>query len=237
MDWALVLAVFFASAVEAVEALTIVLAVGFTHGWRVALRGAVIALVILIVIVSVLGTAIVHYVPLAVLRTVVGLVLLIFGLQWLRKAVLRSIGLKALHDEAAIFESQVTLLKTQADRQGFLIAFKGVLLEGLEVAVIVISLGSSAHALGQASLAALAAVVVVAGCGLVISRALTEVPENKLKMVVGIMLTSFGTFWMAEGLGLHWPGGSVFLIPTVIWFALTVLGLVVLGRRRVAADR
>jgi len=237
VDWALVLAVFFASAVEAVEALTIVLAVGFTHGWRVALRGAVIALVILIVIVSVLGTAIVHYVPLAVLRTVVGLVLLIFGLQWLRKAVLRSIGLKALHDEAAIFESQVTLLKTQADRQGFLIAFKGVLLEGLEVAVIVISLGSSAHALGQASLAALAAVVVVAGCGLVISRALTEVPENKLKMVVGIMLTSFGTFWMAEGLGLHWPGGSVFLIPTVIWFALTVLGLVVLGRRRVAADR
>ncbi|KJE75736.1 COG4280 domain-containing protein [Ferrimicrobium acidiphilum] len=237
MDWALVLAVFFASAVEAVEALTIVLAVGFTRGWRVALRGAVIALAILVVIVAVLGTAIVHYVPLAVLRTVVGLVLLIFGLQWLRKAVLRSTGLKALHDEAAIFESQVALLKTQADRQGFLIAFKGVLLEGLEVAVIVISLGSSAHALGQASLAALAAVVVVAACGLVISRALTEVPENKLKMVVGIMLTSFGTFWMAEGLGLRWPGGTVFLIPTVIWFALTVLVLVVLGKRRASAAR
>ncbi|WP_298334916.1 hypothetical protein [Ferrimicrobium sp.] len=236
MDWALVLPVFFASAVEAVEALTIVLAVGFTHGWRIALRGAVLAIGILVLTVVVLGTAMVHYVPLALLRTVVGFVLLVFGLQWLHKAVLRSIGAKAMHDEAAIFERQVTRLKHEADRQGFVIAFKGVLLEGLEVAVIVISLGSSARALGQASLAALVAVLVVAALGIVLARALTEVPENKLKMVVGVMLTSFGTFWMAQGLGLHWPGGDIFLLPMVGWFALTALLLVAFGRRRTAAD-
>ncbi|WP_298208006.1 hypothetical protein [Ferrimicrobium sp.] len=236
MHWALVLPVFFASAVEAVEALTIVLAVGFTHGWRIALRGATLAILILILVVVILGTAMVHYVPLALLRAVVGFVLLIFGLQWLRKAILRSIGAKAMHDEAAIYQREVARLKDEASRQGFVIAFKGVLLEGLEVAVIVISLGSSAHALGQASLAALAAVIVVMALGVVLARALTEVPENKLKMMVGVMLTSFGMFWMAEGLGLRWPGGDVFLVPMVAWFALTALVLVTFGRRRAASD-
>jgi len=236
MNWALLVAVFLACAVEAVEALTIVLAVGLTRGWGIALRGALLGLVLLVIVVAVLGTAIVHYVPLAVLRTVVGGVLLIFGLQWLRKAILRAAGLKAMHDEAAIFEREVTTLRgpetVLADRQGFLVAFKGVTLEGLEVAVIVISLGSSAHALGQASLAAVAAVVVVAGSGVLLSRALTEVPENKLKMVVGIMLTSFGTFWMSEGLGLHWPGGTIFLVAIICWFAGATLGLVAIGRHR-----
>ncbi|MEX6430413.1 MAG: COG4280 domain-containing protein [Ferrimicrobium sp.] len=240
MNWALLFAVFLACSVEAVEALTIVLAVGFTRGWRVALRGAALAFVLLAALVGFLGIAIVDYVPLAILRTAVGLVLLIFGLQWLRKAILRATGVKAMHDEAAIFEREVTLMRghrdAMADRQGFLIAFKGVVLEGLEVAVIVISLGSSAHALGQASIAAFAAIVVVAAFGVMLSRALTEVPENKLKMVVGVMLTSFGTFWMAEGIGLSWPGGTVFLVPLVLWFSFAALTIVLWGRRATVAQ-
>jgi uncharacterized membrane protein len=215
-----VLAVFLASTVEMVEALTIVLAVGVTRGWRSALEGVVVALAALGGLVVALGPALVHYVPLSVLRLVVGGLLLVFGLQWLRKAVLRAAGLKAKHDEDAIFAEQVEELAgsegaTGRDATAFVVAFKGVFLEGLEVVVIVITLGTTSHNLGLAAAAAGAAVVLVGIVGLVIHRQLSGVPENALKMGVGLMLVSFGTFWSGEGVGVHWPGSDL-AIPVLV---------------------
>lgn len=230
----LVVAVFLASAVEMVEALTIVLAVGVTRGYRTALTGVVAALGALGVLVAALGPALVHYVPLGALRLVVGSLLLVFGLQWLRKALLRAAGLKAKHDEDAIFEREVEALRLDGerprrDRTGFVVAFKGVFLEGLEVVVIVLTLGSTSHDVGLAALAAGAAVVVVAAAGLAVARQLSSVPENAMKLGVGLMLVSFGTFWSGEGLGVHWPGSDL-SIPVLVacygavaWAATTVL--------------
>ncbi|MDA8056646.1 MAG: hypothetical protein M0032_01535 [Actinomycetota bacterium] len=230
----LVVAVFLASAVEMVEALTIVLAVGVTRGYRTALTGAAAALVALGVLVAALGPALVHYVPLGALRLVVGGLLLVFGLQWLRKALLRAAGLKAKHDEDAIFEREVEALRLaggrpRRDRTGFVVAFKGVFLEGLEVVVIVLTLGSTSHDIGLAALAALAAVVVVAVTGVAVARQLSSVPENAMKLGVGLMLVSFGTFWSGEGIGVHWPGSDL-SIPVLVacygaiaWAATTVL--------------
>ncbi len=216
----LVVAVFLASAVEMVEALTIVLAVGVTRGYRTALSGVVAAVAVLGALVATLGPALVHYVPLGTLRLVVGGLLLVFGLQWLRKALLRAAGLKAKHDEDAIFERQVDALRRSGvaphrDRTGFVVAFKGVFLEGLEVVVIVITLGSTSHHVGAAAVAAGAAVVVVAIAGLVVARQLSAVPENAMKMGVGLMLVSFGTFWSGEGIGVHWPGSDL-AIPVLV---------------------
>ena len=230
----LVVAVFLASAVEMVEALTIVLAVGVTRGYRTALTGAAAALVALGVLVAALGPALVRYVPLGALRLVVGGLLLVFGLQWLRKALLRAAGLKAKHDEDAIFEREVEALRLaggrpRRDRTGFVVAFKGVFLEGLEVVVIVLTLGSTSHDIGLAALAALAAVVVVAVTGVAVARQLSSVPENAMKLGVGLMLVSFGTFWSGEGIGVHWPGSDL-SIPVLVacygaiaWAATTVL--------------
>jgi Ca2+/H+ antiporter, TMEM165/GDT1 family len=217
----LVSAVFLASAVEMVEALTIVLAVGVTKGWRSALEGACAALATLTVLVLLLGPALVHLVPLQTLRLVVGGLLLVFGLQWLRKAILRASGLKAKHDEDAIFDEQVAELSATGsadngrDSAGFLVAFKGVFLEGLEVVVVVVTLGSTSHNLGLAAAAAAAAVVVVALAGLVVARQLSSVPENAMKMAVGLMLVSFGSFWSGEGVGVHWPGSDL-AIPVLV---------------------
>ncbi|MDA8275622.1 MAG: hypothetical protein M0029_09650 [Actinomycetota bacterium] len=230
----LVVAVFLASAVEMVEALTIVLAVGVTRGYRTALGGVLAALGALGVLVAALGPALVRYVPLGALRLVVGALLLVFGLQWLRKALLRASGLKAKHDEDAIFEREVEALRLDGerprrDRAGFVVAFKGVFLEGLEVVVIVLTLGSTSHDVGLAALAAGAAVVVVAAAGLAVARQLSSVPENAMKLGVGLMLVSFGTFWSGEGLGVHWPGSDL-SIPVLVacygavaWMATTVL--------------
>lgn len=219
----LALAVFLASAVEMVEALTIVAAVGVTRGWRSALEGVGVAIVVLGVLVAALGPALVHFVPLGALRIVIGAVLLVFGLQWLRKAVLRASGYKAKHDEDAIFAKQVSLLSAEGtgrqrsarDATAFTVAFKGVFLEGLEVVIIVLTLGSTAHNLGLAAVAAGAAVVVVGGIGAVVARQLAGVPENALKTAVGLMLVSFGTFWSGEGLGVHWPGSDL-AIPVLV---------------------
>jgi uncharacterized membrane protein len=231
----LVLAVFLASAVEMVEALTIVLAVGLTRGWRPALAGVAVALVALGALVAVTGPALVHLVPLSVLRLIVGALLLVFGLQWLRKAVLRASGLKAKHDEDAIFAEQVAELSDpdgvdSGDGAGFVVAFKGVFLEGLEVVVIVITLGSAGGRLGLAAVAAGAAVVGVALVGLVVARQLSAVPENTLKMAVGLMLVSFGTFYAGEGVGVHWPGSDL-AIPVLVGFYGAVAWALVLRCR------
>ena len=218
----LVIAVFLASAVEMVEALTIVLAVGITRGWRSAVEGLVVALLALAALVAALGPALVHLVPLATLRLGIGGLLLIFGLQWLRKAVLRAAGLKAKHDEDAIFAEQVAELSGSQptagrDTTGFVVAFKGVFLEGLEVVVIVLTLGTTSHDLGPAAVAAGAALVVVTVAGLILARQLSSVPENAMKMVVGLMLVSFGTFWSGESLGISWPGSDL-AIPVLVGF-------------------
>ena len=237
----LVLAVFGASAVEMVEALTIVVAVGATRGWRSALRGAGAAVGVLVLLVAVGGVPLVRYTPIDGLRVAVGALLLLLGLSWLRKAVLRAAGLMAEHDEDAVYAETVASLSEHAgpggrqrrgDPEGVGVAFKGVLLEGIEVVLIVISLGASQHRLEVASAAAGAAVVVVAIAGVLVARQLSGVPENLLKLVVGVMLTSFGTFWIGEGAGAHWPGSDTALPVLVAVFAACTVGLVALLRRR-----
>jgi len=234
--WLLAIAVFGACAVEAVEALTIVLAVGVTRGWRSAIEGTAVAVLVLAVLVGAVGVPLVHYVPIAALRTVVGALLLVLGLQWLRKAVLRASGHKALHDEDAIYAETVEELSGgragARDAMGFTVAFKGVFLEGMEVVLIVLTLGASARKLGVASVAAAAAVVLVTAVGLAVARQLSEVPENAIKTFVGIMLTSFGVFWTGEGIGVHWPGSDLWILALVGMFLLLTLVLVAGLRRR-----
>jgi uncharacterized membrane protein len=238
----LVISTFLASSVEMVEALTIVLAVGLTRGWRSALLGSGAALVVLAAVVAVLGPAVGH-VPLAPLRLFVGALLLIFGLQWLRKAILRAGGLKALHDETAIYRTAVeqardtTATGRETDWYSFSVAFKGVFLEGFEVVFIVITFGASAHQLGPAAAGAFAAVIIVGTLGILLRTPLARVPENTMKFVVGIVVTSFGTFWGAEGAGIRWPGGDSALIGVVALVALFSIGLVLMLRRHQTLSR
>jgi uncharacterized membrane protein len=236
----LVLAVFGASTVEMVEALTIVVAAGVTRGWRSALEGAAAAVLVLGLIVGVVGVPLIHYVPINALRVVVGTLLLVLGMSWLRKAMLRASGHKALHDEDAIFAEQTSELRQgataargQRDGIGFAVAFKGVFLEGTEVVLIVVSLGASDHRLGVAAAAAGAAAVVVAGVGVVVARQLSEVPENLIKMIVGVMLTSFGLFWVGEGAGVNWPGSDLAILALIPLFAATA-GVTIVWLRRSA---
>ncbi len=237
----LMLAVFGACCVEAVEALTIVLAAGVTRGWRSAMEGTVAALVVLGVIVGAVGVPLIHYVPIDALRVLVGALLLVLGLSWLRKAILRASGHKAKHDEDAIYAETTATLREDGsargrrDSLGFVVAFKGVFLEGMEVVLIVISLGASQHKLGVAAIAAAAAIVLVSVVGLLVSRQLSQVPENTIKTVVGIMLTSFGLFWVGEGAGVHWPGSDL-AIPVLIGvFAVVTTGAVALLRTQTPA--
>jgi uncharacterized membrane protein len=237
----LVLSSFLASAVEMVEALTIVLAAGLARGWRSALTGAATAAVALAVIVAALGPAL-TLVPLNGLRLVVGGLLLAFGLQWLRKAILRASGLKALHDEEAAFaheleEARAAAVELRAgiDLYGFVLAFKGVLLEGLEVAFIVLTFGSTQGSIPLAASGAAAALVVVAGVGLLVRAPLARVPENTVKFAVGVMLTTFGTFWAAEGAGAHWPGSDLAILGVLAFVIAISAGLVGLLRRRAPA--
>ena len=239
-----ILASFLASTVEMVEALTIVLAAGVTRGWRSSLIGVGVALVALAVIVAILGPALV-LIPIDVLRLVVGALLLIFGLQWLRKAILRASGFKALHDEAAIFQRQRDAAQGQAgvaptglDWYAFTLCFKGVLLEGLEVAFIVITFGATSHQVGLAALGAAVAIVLVGAVGLAVRGPLSRVPENTLKYAVGLMLTSFGTFWAAEGAGVQWPASDIAILGLLVVYAVISFGLVsTLQRRRATALR
>jgi uncharacterized membrane protein len=238
---ALFVAVFLACMVEAVEALTIVLAAGTSRDWRSAIAGVIAGVMVLALIVAALGPA-VTAIPLGGLRLVVGGLLLIFGLQWLRKAILRAGGLKALHDEEAIFASELAAAQAApagrrgivADWYSFTLSFKGVVLEGLEVAFIALTFGANQRNIPLASVAALAAVVVVAVAGVAVRSPLARVPENTMKFVVGVMLTSFGIFWGAEGAGAAWPGSDAALLVVVPAVAVFALVLVVLLRRATA---
>jgi uncharacterized membrane protein len=241
---ALFLTVFIACAVEAVEALTIVLAAGLTREWRSTFQGMAAALAVLAVTVAVLGPAL-TLVPLTALRLVVGALLAVFGLQWLRKAILRASGYKGLHDEEAIYARQVAAARTATsesrrgvrDWYAFTLSFKGVLLEGLEVVFIAITFGANQQNQGLAAVAAAAAVVVVAAVGIAVRAPLSRVPENSLKFAVGVMLTSFGMFWGAEGAGVSWPGNDAALLAIVPATALVGLGYTALLRRASASAR
>lgn len=217
----LVSAVFLACAVEMIEALTIVVAVGTTKGWRSAFEGTAVALLSLVALVAIFGPTLVK-IPLSGLRLVVGGVLLVFGLQWWRKAILRMVGLKAKHDEDEIFRETVAELQQTSgrDNAGFVMAFKGVFLEGLEVVITVVTLGVSSKRLALASIVAGGALVLVAVVGVIVAKQLSNAPENAMKMTVGIMLVSYGTFWSGEGLGIRWPGNDVMLLCFVVIYAL-----------------
>lgn len=238
-DVFLVLAAFLASAVEMVEALTIVLAVGVTRGWRSTLIGVGTAVLALSAVVVALGPAL-TLIPIDGLRLVVGGLLLVFGLQWLRKAILRASGFKALHDEEAIYRQELEearraghVERAGMDWYAFTVAFKGVFLEGLEVAFIVLTFGSAQHNVGLAALGAGVAIVAVVAAGLAVHEPLSRVPENTMKFAVGLMLTTFGIFWGTEGAGARWPGNDA-AIPVVLVFTLaTSFTLVAQLRRRV----
>jgi len=233
----LVAASFLASGVEAVEALTIVLAVGLVRGWRSPLYGTAVALVALTAVVAVLGPALTA-IPLSALRVVVGGLLLVFGLQWLRKAILRASGHKALHDEDAIYREQAEEARLVGGTAGagidwyaFTIAFKGVLLEGLEVAFIVVTFGSNQGSIPLAAAGAAAAIVVVVVAGIKVRAPLSRVPENTLKFSVGLLLTTFGTFWGAEGAGANWPGSDLAILGLLVFYLAVSRVLVLLLRR------
>ncbi|MGA7672012.1 MAG: hypothetical protein WBW04_16405 [Nitrolancea sp.] len=234
----LVIAAFLASAVEMVEALTIVLAVGITRGWRATLVGVGVAIVALAIVVALLGPALTR-IPINGLRIVVGALLLIFGLQWLRKAILRSSGYKALHDEDAIFQREIVdaqtagvVVRASLDWYAFTLSFKGVFLEGLEVAFIVLTFGSTQGNIPLAAAGAAAAILIVGVAGVAIHAPLSRVPENTMKFAVGVMLTTFGTFWSAEGAGINWPGSDLAILGVLAFVLLVSFGFVASLRRQ-----
>ncbi len=246
MQWAVLSAAFLASAVEFVEAFTIVLVVGVTINWRSSLAGAFAAAATLAVIIGTLGVALVQFVPIDILRLVVGIILILFGLKWLKKAILRYSGLKALHDEEAIFEETRAEVRARGETIaprfepfGIALAYKAVLLEGLEVAFIVITFGSSATSnvcnttcgIGSAAIGAAIAGVLVILAGVLVQAPLTKVPENSLKFVVGIMLTSFGTFWAGEGFGVNWPFSDAFILVLAALYLVASFVLVAILRQ------
>jgi uncharacterized membrane protein len=225
----LALTVFVATAVEGVEALTIVLAVGVSRGWRPSLQGALAAIAVLAVLVAFFGNALATAIPLHLLQFVVGLALLVFGSQWLYKAVARAAGRKSHRDEAAAFSRLVDQMSVdrdpgrQLDPVAFVVTFKGVLLEGLEAAIIAITFGAAAGRLWVAFASATTAVVLVVILGLVVHRPLSRVPENTMKFGVGLLLSSFGTFWIVEGLGGEWPGSEFAVLYVTAAYSLAAL--------------
>lgn len=243
-----------ASAVEFVEAFTIVLAMGLTRGWRSALTGTVTALVLLAGVAAVSGYALINWFPESLLQLIVGSLLLVFGLQWLRKAILRSSGLKALHDEEETFREETEAarlagVETKAglDWFGFVVSFKGVFLEGLEVIFIVITFGLNANSMPIAVAGASVGGALVLVAGILLHKPLGRVPENTIKFAVGLLLSTFGTFWAVEGLGVFktpsesvsWAGGDAAL-PAILalWAGLSWAAIRLLtpyGKGRTAA--
>ena len=230
IEGAAVLAAFLASLVEVVEAFTIVLAVGTLRGWRPAGLGALAALLVLALTVIIFGPLI-ELVPIHALQLSIGILLLLFGMGWLRKAILRSAGVIPLHDEELIYANESKALVDEAQRKqtslqwiAGITAFKAVLLEGLEVVFIVIAVSAGRGLVWPASMGALAAFVVVMIIGLIIHKPLSRVPENTLKFAVGVMLSSFGVFWTGEGLGVDWPGRDLILVAFAALFL--IVGLV-----------
>jgi uncharacterized membrane protein len=238
----LVLASFLACSVEMVEATTIVLAVGVTRGWRSALIGVGAGLVALAALVGALGPSLVNLVPLSALQVVVGTLLLIFGMQWMRKAIQRAAGTRSKHNEDLIFQEEISELSVVSpsgegalDWTGFVVSFKGVFLEGLEVAFIVLTFGTNSGRFGWTLLGAVSAFVVVTTIGVVIHRPLSRVPENSIKFVVGVMLTAFGTFWGGEGIGVDWKLGDATILLAIAGYAALAFLLVEAMKRRSAA--
>ncbi len=238
--WTIFAAAFLASAVEFVEAFTIVLVIGVTVNWRSSFLGMGVALVALAFIVGVFGVGLIRVIPIEALRLMIGVLLLLFGLKWLKKALLRYSGLKAVHDEEAIYETQLEELKSKGivaskrlDPFGVAISFKSVLLEGMEVAFIVLTFGLQANSPGHqngiaiAALGAAAALGLVVVVGAVVRAPLQRVPENTLKFVVGVMLSTFGTFWGGEGVGIKWWGGDLCLFPILCLYLALSAALVV----------
>jgi uncharacterized membrane protein len=239
----LILATFLACAVEAVEALTIVLAVGTTRGWRSTLYGVAAAGIVLGAVTAILGPALTS-IPIESLQVLVGTLLVLFGLQWLYKAILRAAGLKAQRDENEAYTREVAEAEQatrpvpgQVDWYSFTLSFKGVLLEGLEVVFIVLTFGTAQHRIGLAVGAAVAAVALVVAAGLVVRGPLARVPENALKYAVGILLTSFGIFWAGEGVGVDWPGSDASLLALIAFLLVGSLAIVLVAKReRVASE-
>lgn len=230
-----------ASAVEFVEALTIVLAVGVTKSWRDALEGTAAAAVALAIMVAIIGIGLLQLVPIEVLRTVIGALLLVFGLKWLRKAILRYSGLKALHDEEKAFQEEVERVRANTTNRGrdwFAVstAFNGVFLEGLEVVFIVIGMGAAGKAMGAATAGAAVAAVIVIIAGIALHQPLKAVPENTMKFVVGIMLTSFGTLWLGEGLGVQWWHQDFFIPILIVGYVVVSWLLITWIKNREAAQ-
>ncbi len=234
------LTAFTGSLVESVEALTVVLAVGVTRGWRAALLGAAAALVVLAGVVGLLGATLLTHVPRRLFELVIGVLILALGVSWLRKAVLRTAGLKAMHNEAQTYERERSRLATQRrnglDRVGLATSFQGVLLEGFEIAFIVFAAGAGGPSIAPAAAGAGVAVLLVAGLGVALRKPLSLIPENTLKFGVGIALTTLGTFWAAEGAGVHWPGDLVSLLPIAAVYTLGSFGAVAVLRSRAAAQ-
>ena len=236
-----VTAAFLASLVEAVEAMTIVLAVGVVRGWRPAGLGAISGLLVLALIVAALGPLL-DRVPLYALQVTIGVLLLLFGMRWLRKAILRAAGIIPLHDEATAFVDETTELREQArheqrlDWLAGLASFKAVLLEGLEVVFIVIALSAGYGVLLPVSAAAFAACLLIALSGILLHRPLTRIPENALKFAVGVMLSAFGLFWTGEGFGVDWPGADLAIVAFITLFFGVGLASVALLKRRVVAS-
>ena len=225
-----VTAAFLGSFVEVVEAFTIVLAVGVTRSWRPAFIGTGLALLLLGALVLVFGPML-ALIPIELMQFMIGALLILFGMRWLRKAILRSVGVISLHDEAAAFSEETAILQKQAndrraDYLAGLAAFKAVLLEGVEVVFIVIAVGTAHQQTLYASLGALTACALVVLLGLVVHRPLTRVPENTLKFAVGLMLTSFGVFWTGEGIGADWPGADLALLAIFVVISSVSCGLV-----------
>jgi uncharacterized membrane protein len=251
MQWAVTSAAFLASAVEFVEAFTIVLVVGVTINWKSALLGALAAAATLALLIATFGVALVSYVPIEALRLFVGVILVLFGLKWLKKALLRYSGLKALHDEEAVFEEKMAELRAKGDPissrvqpTALALSYKAVLLEGLEVAFIVITFGSSVtttsglNGLASATIGAAVAGLLVILAGFLVRAPLKRVPENTLKFLVGIMLTTFGTFWTVEGFGVSWPLDDAFLLILAALYLLASLVIIQwLKRAKVQQER
>jgi uncharacterized membrane protein len=244
--WGLLIATFVACMVETVEATTIVMAMGFTRSWRSAMTGVGVALVFLAVVTAAFGYALTTWLPESALQLVIGALLLTFGLQWLRKAILRAAGRKSIHDEEKIFKEQEAAARAAGaahgtfDRFSFMVSLKGTFLEGMEVVFIVITFGLNAHNVPVAVYGAIAAVLVVLAIALAARRPLSMIPENTMKYGVGLLLASFGTLWAIEGLGIfrdgrrsvQWPAGDVSIIALIaMWFVVTRIFIVALRSR------
>ena len=248
-EWGLLTSSFLASFVECTEALTIVLAMGLTRGWRAAIAGTVSGLLALVVFTTAAGYALASWLPTSALQLVIGSLLLIFGLQWMRKAILRSARLKSVHDEQSIYEEQAAAAQTARSRTimgldsfGFIISAKAVFLEGVEVVFIVLTFGLNAGNVPLAAVGGVAAALVVTTLGLIVHRPLASIPENTLKYVVGLMLVSFGTFWSMEGLGiftssgssLDWPGSDWAIVGLLVFWTVWSQVLIAWLRSRAA---